>query len=371
MNPLRIGIIGYGVQGKLYSAILCGTSPVAQPKDIQLTAICDPNEFSAPNDSIHVYHDWKQLLQDATCDAVILTVPHRIHVPIALEALRHHKHVLCEKPTAIFASEARELLKAKQESTIQIAMMFNQRTWPSFRYIKEIIHNQTLGTLRDVYWLMNQSYRPDTYYDSSAWRGTWKQEGGGILVNQVAHHLDLLLWLCGTPSQVHSHIRNGMYRNMNVDNDVCAQLFYENHLHVTFQTVGYDPLGTDRLELSFSKGKLILENGIQLTKFTYTEEEDVWNQSYSFPEMIQKLRNEPQSLYTKETLSFSNSYFAQYVEIFEAFRDSILHQTQNIASIEDGLKEVQLANTIYLSAWKDQTISFPCDESEFQQHFPE
>ena len=278
---IRMGVIGFGVQGKLYSGILSGTAqgswPVLpRPKGCVLTAVSARDERCraeiAAIDNVRYFSDWRELIAYDASDGVVITVPHFAHHEIAVAALEAGKHVLCEKPMTIRGDHGEEILRAAEHSRGKLAVMFNQRSNPLLRKVKTLIDSGELGELRNSYYMTNNWWRPDNYY-GSGWRGTWSGEGGGILVNQACHPLDLWIWLCGMPEAVFASAREGAYRSISVENDVMVMARYANGTRGIFTTCSHDLMGTDRLELAFDKGKVILEGNRKATILRYAKTE--------------------------------------------------------------------------------------------------
>lgn len=376
MKEVRFGIVGMGVQGSLYANILTGVSlpympQIKKPKECVLTAVSSRSEkakeFASHLPDVTYFSDWKEMIDSDLCDAIIITVPHFIHHEVAIYALRAGKHVLCEKPLDIRVSDIRDVARVKNEAgDLAFGVIFNQRTNAIFRQIKDIISSKVLGEIRRSNWIINSCWRPDSYYKSNDWRGTWHGEGGGITVNQVPHQLDLWLSLCGEPTHVYSVNRYGCHRNISVENDITVTAEYPNGATGVFIASTHDPLGTDRLEIDFNKGKIVVENSSHATIYRFKETEEEWNKTLSFHELLVK-RQTPDALYTTEELTLSPSYGTDYVQIFENFAAHILRNEPLIATLADGLKEVELANSIQLSGWKKEAVDHPCSEDEFNE----
>lgn len=374
MKEVRFGIVGMGVQGSLYANILTGTSipympPIKKPEGCVLTAVSSRSEkakeFSSHLPNVTYFNDWKEMIDSDLCDAIIITVPHFIHHEIAIYALRAGKHVLCEKPMGIRASDIHEVARVKNEAgDLAFGIIFNQRTNSVFRRLKEIISSGALGEMRRMNWICNNWWRPDSYYESNEWRGTWNGEGGGITVNQVPHQLDLWVSLCGEPNRIYSVNRCGAYRNITVENDITVTAEYPGGATGVFVACTHDPLGTDRLEIDFNKGKIVVENSTKATVYRFKNTEEEWNASLTMRDHMVK-RQTPEELFEVEELTHTPSYGTEYVEIFENFAAHILKDEPLIATLADGLKEVQLANSIQLSGWKGEAVSYPCSIDEY------
>lgn len=367
MEKLRFGIVGMGVQGKLYAALLTGrpfdgeTFPI--PEGCELTAVSSRSPETADlakNLGVKYFADWKEMLRSDICDAVMITVPHYLHHEVAIFALEQGKHVLCEKPADVRASDVEKMLAVRGDRAL--GMMLSMRTKPVFRKLKEIISSGELGSLRRSNWIINAWWRPDSYYRSNAWRGTWAGEGGGIVVNQLPHQMDLWLELCGMPEQVYCLAKEGAWRDITVENDVTVTVKYPGGGTGVLISCTHDPMGTDRLELCFDKGKILVENSHKATICRFKKSEQEMNETIA-PGGLGSLR--PEELYTLEEFAAQQHFMEGYTEIFENFAAHIHRGAPLIADGKDGLRQVQLANAIQLSGWKNMPISCPCNTEEY------
>ena len=373
---VRIGLIGFGQQGKLYTSILSGIPlpgmpAIPKPEGCVLTAISARNpacKAQIEGMGIRYFQQWQEMIASDVCDAVVITVPHFSHHEIAIGALKAGKHVLCEKPMTIRASDARAILDAQKENPdTKLAMMLNQRANSLLQRIKTIIDSGELGTMRSCNYITNHWWRPDSYYVSNPWRGTWGGEGGGILVNQACHPLDIWIWLCGMPQSVYAKCQEGAYRNIKVENDVTVLARYPGGAQCIFTTCSHDLLGTDRLEISFDQGKIILEENRKATVLRYTQPEGDFGESYDFRTFYGILMQNPQAIYTREELTAEAAFCGDYVQMFRNFADFILRDATPIAPAEAGLQQVQLANAIQLSGWTGQEVTLPCCCDEYDR----
>ena len=370
MEQLRFGIVGMGVQGSLYAALLTGAplpyfGAVPKPENCRLTAVSSRSPETAQKAralGVQWFSDWHEMVESGVCDAVIITVPHYLHHEVACFAFRHGLHVLCEKPAGVRASDAEQMLAARQGQAL--GMILNQRTNPLFRQILDIIRSGELGTLRRSNWIINSWWRPDSYYASNPWRGTWKGEGGGVVVNQLPHQLDLWLELAGMPEEVYCIAKEGAWRNVAVETDVTVAAKYPGGATGVLVSCTHDPAGTDRLELDFDKGKIVVENSARGTVYRFKQPEQVWNATVSHMEMA-GLSRTPGALWDEQVLTGAQPFGTAYTEIFRNFADHVMNGAPLIATGEDGLRQVRLANAIQLSDWKNAPVKVPCDPAEY------
>ena len=380
MKEVRFGIVGMGVQGSLYASILTGTQHpervmIPQPKGCVLGAICDRSDRSEKARELGTvwFRDWREMIDSGLVDAVILTVPHFFHHEVAIYALERDIHVLCEKPAGVRASDVQKMLIAAGKSKARLGMFLQQRTIPLFSTIKRLIESGELGQLRRSNWIINTYWRPDSYYASAAWRGTWKGEGGGLLVNQLPHYLDLWIYLCGAPARVYALNRHGAYRNISVENDVTVLAEYPDGATGVFVACTHDPMGTDRLEMDFDKGKIVVEDSCRAKIHRFHGSDTQWNETIDANEMVDLQQSERH--HDTQDIAEGLAYGVRHGELIEDFARHIRQGTPMIADGLDGLKQVELANAIQLSGWLRQMVSVPCDpdlyDAELQKRMDE
>ena len=378
-KKIRYGIIGYGAQGSSYVNILTGTPAfpgfpaAAIPANCELGAICDTDpakrEAAAvkfPN--VPIYADYKEMIASGNVDAVITTVPHYLHHEMAIYAMEHGMHVIGEKPAGVRASDVQKMLDcAAAHPEVKLGIMFNQRTNKLYQKIREIVASGELGEIRRSNWIINTWWRPDSYYAQSAWRATWGGEGGGVLVNQAPHQLDLWQWICGTPVEVTSVNINGAHRNIGVENDVTIVTKYANGATGSFITCTHDAIGTDRLEIDFSAGKIVVENSQKATVYRMKKSEPEMNATMDMMAvaMLTRSNSAGGGLYDIEEFENNDAWGVQHGTVMANFASHVLFGTDLLAPGADGIMGVRLANASQLSAWTGKTVSYPCDEAAY------
>lgn len=201
-------------------------------------------------------------MESGTVDAVIVAVPHPLHGDIGMLCLNHGLHTLVEKPIDVSVSQAKRLAETAKKSGRVFALMLNQRTNPLFQKAREIVKSGQLGELKRSVWIITNWYRTQAYYDSGTWRATWAGEGGGVLLNQAPHNLDLWQWICGMPVQVTAFCDVARYHRIEVEDDATILVRYANGATGSFITSTGEFPGTNRLEISGTLGKLVLEGGV-------------------------------------------------------------------------------------------------------------
>ena len=266
MDRVRMGIIGLGVQGSYHVALF----KQGKIERAEVTAVCDiVPEKLAPYGDYKTFTSSEAMIRSGDVDAVLIATPHYDHTTIGIDALQNGVHVLVEKPISVHVADAQKLIAAHTDPKVVFAAMFNQRTDPKYINTKQLIASGELGEIRRVQWTITDWFRPEAYYASGGWRATWQGEGGGVLLNQCPHNLDLLQWLCGMPNKMLAFCRLGKYHNIEVEDDVTAYFQYPNGATGVFITTTGEAPGTNRLEIAGDNGKVVLEGG----KITFTRTE--------------------------------------------------------------------------------------------------
>ena len=354
---LRLGIIGAGnIAATHVQNVLDGKCP-----DIEITAVADRKESrrrwaqeKLPGAAI--FCEGSELIAARPCDAVLIAVPHYQHPPLAVEAFRAGLHVMCEKPAGVYTLQVREMMaEADRHPELTFGMMFNQRTNCVYRKIKELLDAGELGQIKRVNWIVTDWYRTQFYYDSGAWRATWAGDGGGVLLNQCPHQLDLLQWICGLPKTVQAFCQEGKWHDIEVEDDVTAYLQFENGATGVFVTTTGDAPGTNRFEVTGTLGKLVCEND-RLTFWKLEEDER------EFCRTAQEGFAKPPC---QEIQVETDGENLQHVGILNAFAGNILHGTPLVADGREGIRGLTLSNAMHLSSWLGRPVDIPFDEDLF------
>ena len=355
---LRLGIIGVGGMGSShFMHVMKGLCP-----DVVITAAADRRESrrewiraNGP-EGIAVFSEGSDLIASGACDAVLIATPHYQHPPLSAEAFRHGLHVMCEKPAGVYTLQVREMIAAADEHPeLVFGMMFNQRTNCVYRKMKEMIVAGEIGEIKRMNWLVTDWYRTQFYYDSGAWRATWAGEGGGVLLNQCPHQLDLLQWLCGLPAKVHAFCHEGKWHDVEIEDDVTAYLEFPNGATGVFVTTTGDAPGTNRLEITGTRGRLICENDVLIFDKLEMDERawcKVCKEGFKKPGC-------------ERIIVETDGQNQQHVGVLNAFAAAIAEGKPLVADGREGIKGLMLSNAIHLSAWTGETISLPIDEQRF------
>ncbi len=368
-QKVRLGIIGLGTQGSMYAKFIAdGMVP-----NMVVTAIADTDPAKAdvvraayPDTAF--YDDYIALLESGDVDAVVTTVPHFLHPQMGIDALSRGIHALVEKPAGVYTKQVSELLAfAETVPELSFGIMFNQRNNPLYRRLKEIVDAGEIGEIRRSNWIITTWWRPQGYYDQSEWRATWGGEGGGVLVNQAPHQLDLWQWICGVPEKVFSKVAYGFRRNIAVEDEVTAVVDYGDGRTGVFVTATHDLIGTDRFEILGDAGKIVVENSKTATVTRLAKPERELSESMSMQDVGKLFMGQldPTEFYTTETIEFESAWGDQHAGVLENFAANILDGTPLLAPGSDGIRGVRLANAIHLSSWTGKEVPLDFDESEY------
>lgn len=390
MEKVRYGLIGIGAQGGAYAGFLTGKGgfpgmPAPEcPPHCALGALCDidPAKEEMCKEKypeIPFYKDWKEMVASGDVDAVITTVPHYLHTEIAIYCIEHGMPVLGEKPAGVYSKAVKEMNDcAAAHPEVAFGIMFNQRTNKLYQKIKEIIASGELGEIRRTSWMINSWWRPDSYYQQSDWRATWGGEGGGVLVNQAPHQLDLWQWMCGVPTKVMAKCMYGCHRDIIVENDVTVITEYANGATGTFVTCTHDPIGTDRLEIDLDGGKIVVEDSKKATVYRLKKNEDEMNATMSMMDVAKLTMGNSagaNDMYDIEEFENVDGWGYQHTTVMENFAMHILEGTPLLAPGAEGINGVNLANAILLSSWLGKEVENPVDPDlyleELNKHIKE
>ncbi len=356
---LRVGVVGIGNMGGTH-AIQIFEKKV---KGAELTAVCDNSrerlEWAEKRFGDHVrrYENYEQLFDSGKINAVLIATPHKLHPNIAIEAFKRKLNVLTEKPAGIDAASVSEMNDAALQSGVVFGIMYNQRTNQLYRRLRDMVKEGALGEIKRFIWIINNWYRTQAYYDSGDWRATWNGEGGGVLLNQCPHNLDIWQWIMGMPVRVRAFCNTGHYHNIQVEDDATIYVEYENGSSAVFITSTGEYPGTNRIEISGTKGKAIVENGeLRLYLLEEDEREICFSSLEGMPE------EKVNSYLIKQEKADGG-----HLEILQNFTDAVLRGEELIAPGIEGIYGLMISNAAYLSAWKEEWVLLPADEQEFRE----
>ncbi len=358
MDTVRFGVIGLGNMGSFHAKALGGIS------NAQLAAVCSPfpkeTDLASQKFSVPGFTSAAELFSSGSIDALLIATPHMQHAEIAIAALDAGVHVLCEKPIAVTIRDARRVnAAAAAHPQLTFGVMFQQRTMPLYRTLREMLSKGSLGEISRISWLVTDWFRTWAYYASGGWRATWAGEGGGVLINQCPHNLDLIQWITGLrPSRVTAVASIGKTHPIEVEDEVSAILEYPNGAIGHFVTTTGEAPGTNRLEICGDRGKLIAENGKILFHETAQSVREVRETS---PEPFAQIKT------TVRDVPIPAGSSEGHQIITQNFVNAILHGEALIAPGEDGAIALELGNAMQMAGLTRTAVDMPLDADAFDR----
>lgn len=365
-DTLRLGVIGMGNMGTGH----CGYLSRGAVTGANLAAVCDVNpataaaageKYGVPGFTSHA-----ELLRSNQVDAVIVAVPHYDHVPICIDAFGHGLHVMCEKPIAVSVTAARQVNAAyadvlKTHPNLKFGIMFQARTDPKFLKVRDLITGGDLGTITRISWIATQWFRSCTYYASGGWRATWKGEGGGVLINQCPHNLDVLQWATGLmPSRITAVGSVGKFHPIEVEDEVIAILEYPNGATGTFHTTTAEYPGTNRLEIAGDRGKIVAEDGSVTFHRTAESVSHVNKHSpKSFPDIETWKINVP----VDAGKPAHSIVLQRWIDVIRGDRPN----SDLLAEGTEGVHGLEIGNAMLMSALTRRPVELPVDGAAYDR----
>ena len=355
MQKVKFGIVGIGNMGTAH----CKSLLEGKIANGELCAICEPKQ--AKTDAILAlegaknvvaFSDYGEMLHSGLIDAVVVAVPPYDHQSLVCQALDAGLHVICEKPAGVYTKQVKEMNATAERSDKLFGMMFNQRSNPIYRKMKEMVSGGDLGEIKRVNWIITNWYRSQNYFDLGGWRATWRGEGGGVLFNQCPHQIDLLQWIVGMlPTKIHAHCHFGKWHDIEVEDDVTAYMEFPNGATGVFVTSTGDAPGTNRFEITGTLGRLVCENGKLTFDQLAIDEREFCRTARAFVD--------PEYHTFEVTTDGRND---QHVGILNNFANAILGKEPLFVKGEEGIKSVQMMNAMLLSTWQGRAVELPIDD---------
>lgn len=360
MDKVRFGIIGYGrmgsqhahsfMEGKIKNGVLTAVADI-DPKRLEIAK-------ETLGDGIKRFDSAEALLDSGLVDAVIPTVPHYYHPTYGIMAMKKGINFLCEKPAGVYAEQVERMNQVAKESGVVFGVMFNQRTNPIYQKAKDLVESGELGRIIHAHWLITSWFRAESYYKSSSWRATWKGEGGGLLLNQNPHNLDLFQWILGYPKRVKAELYYGKHRSIEVEDDVYALFEFPGGATASYITTISDAPGTNRFEIDGTRGRLVIENDALMFNRLRVDSDE-------FNKTFKGEIGQPENW--KVEIPVKGNY-TSHPGIIMNFADAILKGTKLIAPGEDGIKGLEISNGIHLSSWLGGIwVDLPADKELFKE----
>jgi predicted dehydrogenase len=350
MEKVRIGIIGLGNMGSSHCKSIHLDHKVP---GMELGAVCDISEERRAwaqkiLPGVPVFNNAADMYKSGHIDAVLIAVPHYDHPDLAIKGFDSELHVLVEKPAGVYTKQVLEMNGAAEKSDKLFGIMYNQRTNPVYQKVRNLVQSGELGELKRAVWIVTNWYRPQAYHDSGSWRSTWEGEGGGTLINQNPHNLDLLQWMLGRPTKIRSFCSFGKYYDIEVEDDVTAYMEFANGASGVYITSTGEAPGTNRLEVSGDMGKIVVEDNIitfHRNRVSEREHNRTNTNAFKTPECW------------RCEIPAAKDGGEQHVGILKNFTNAILHGEPLLAPGEEGIHGLLISNAIHYSTWTDTLVN--------------
>jgi predicted dehydrogenase len=363
MKKINVAVIGVGRMGSVHARNLLR----GKVKGAKLFAVCDIKQsaldsFTKKYGKVATFLDYKSMLKEEKIDAVVIATEHYYHPDIAVYCIENGVNVLVEKPLAVTTFDAKRVIKcANDNQGVITAVMYNQRTNPLFYKAKELISNDVIGKVQRINYIVTDWYRSQAYYNQGGWRASLWGEGGGTLINQCIHQLDLLQWITGMPDKVNVKMFT-KNRKITVENDVTALFEYKDDVYCSFSASTHELRGTNRLEISGDKGRIVIDK-LRMKVFTYKNSEVEVNEKtkYGYGIVTRKVKKYSYVLGFAKALIYGQQRY-----IVQNFVNSINFGEKLISPLKDGINAVELINGMYLSSWENRTVDLPIDDEYYK-----
>ncbi len=363
MSKLRIGVVGIGNMGSSHVRDL----HAGKVEGAILSAVCDIKQSRLDfvtetyGGDIKTFLDFDELIAAKVVDALIIATPHYDHPIMGIKGLDADLHILVEKPIGVFTKAVEALNERAKSSDKVFSIMYNQRTNPLYKKVRDLVQNGELGEFRRVNWIITDWYRTQWYYNSGGWRATWKGEGGGVLINQCPHQLDLIQWICGMPNKVRAFCHEGKQHDIEVEDEVTAYLEFPNGASGVFITSTGEAPGTNRLEIVGDMGKIVVEGGA-LSFYRNRVNEREHNAS------CQQGFQKPENWSCQIPI---DGIETAHVGIMQNFVNAILKNETQITPGSEGINGLTISNAMHLSSWTDNWVTLPLDTDFFYSQLQE
>ncbi|NBV21240.1 MAG: gfo/Idh/MocA family oxidoreductase [Proteobacteria bacterium] len=362
MKHVRLGIVGLGNIGKFH----CGYLLDKKISRCELMAVSDAYapglEPFKNKPGLKTFSSAEEMIRSKEIDAIVIATPHFLHTSLGIDALNNGLHVMVEKPISAHKADAERLIAVARAHPQQVfAGMFQMRVEPRYQKIKQLLASADFGQLVRVNWIITDWFRTEAYYASGGWRATWKGEGGGVLLNQCLHQLDMLQWLCGMPKTVRGFCQLGRFHNIEVEDNITTYMEWANGATGVFISSTGEAPGTNRLELCGTRGKLVVEN--DKMKFTRND-----------GDMIEFSKTSKSGFAKPEVWQCDIPFDAAtnpHGILIQNFVNAILDGKPLIAPGAEGMGSVELANVLLYSSLINQSIDLPMDSKAWENKLNE
>ena len=355
MAAIRMASVGVGGMGRNHVKAVTdikGSTLVAVSDVVAKTAKAVGEEYGVP-----YFTDHRKMLDEVKLDAITIATPHPQHAPVAVDAMNAKKHVFTEKPMASTVSDCDKMIAAAKKNRVKLSVMYQQRTRAVNQKAKSLIKSGKIGSLVRVN-MIAANMRTQAYYNSGGWRGTWEFEGGGVLLNQAPHQIDLLLWLTGLPKRVTGLVSTFAHK-IEVEDTASAILEYPNGAHGAIQVGTVEAPGGTRYEIAGTKATLRLE-GSKLRMAVLAEPSDKFMRTTK--EAWGRIPSEWKDIEVKESAS---THIGGVTAMIKDFVVALQKKRPSLCPAQEGRMSVELANAMIMSSVLGKTVELPLDPKKY------
>ncbi|NLH99305.1 MAG: Gfo/Idh/MocA family oxidoreductase [Chthonomonadales bacterium] len=352
-DTVRMGVIGTGGMGSGHCSWMHETP------EAELTCVCDIDPEVAQEASrkfgVPAFTSATDLLRSRLVDAVIIATPHYFHPPIAIEAFKRRIHVLSEKPIAVSVKAADKMIAAAEKSGCVFGVMYQMRALGRMQLAKKIVEEGRLGEIYRTSLVVGW-YRSQAYYNSGGWRATWTGEGGGVLINQAPHFLDLFAWLGGLPVRLTGNTRTRIH-DIEVEDEAFALLEYANGAHGYLYASTTEVPGHEQIEICGDRGKLMLQGSTIR----------VWENKQPIREHSREAKEMWGSPGSDEITLDIPAGQGKHQEITRNFCRAILYGEPLIAPGAEGIWAVELINALIMAGKTGKPVELPVNRARYER----
>ncbi len=351
-----MAVVGFGAAGRHHCRTIA-----TEVQEMRLTAVVEPDPSAAKKAAeeydVPCFANHRELIRSRMCDAVSIATPHVAHADVAIECLKSGLHVLCEKPLADTAGQAARMVACARRHRRVLGVVFQRRFEPAVRKALQFISEGRLGRIQRTC-LVFTDFRTQVYFESNPWRGTWIGEGGGVLLNQSPHSMDIFVRLAGLPVRVTGRLHTRLHR-IEVEDEAEAMLVYSNG------ATGYVFLSTtepyrERIEIVGDKGTLTLSGtSLEISDYGISLHHLCRNSSDPW--------DRPRSVVKR----FEGGESAGHGAVMRDFARHVMLGRPHIGEAASAVWSLELANAITLSHWLGHEVSVPINHRLYQAKLAE
>jgi predicted dehydrogenase len=359
-DKVRFGIVGLGFMGRGHARAIVDD----RHRDFCLGAVADNFEAPAKSAGEEFGVPWfasaDAMFRSGLIDAALIVTPHYWHPVQTIQAARAGLAVLCEKPIAVTVGPARAMIEECRKHKVPLGVMFQSRTRGVMMKARQMVAGGELGDVFRVSMTATNWYRTQAYYDSGAWRGTWDGEGGGILLNQAPHHIDLFAWIAGPPRSITAFLDTRLHK-IEVENTAHVICRYDGPKTGLIYASTAEWPGQFKLEVIGDKGTLVVDgDNLKFAKLSTPLSADIAANKESRADFIV-----PPSFEWRD-VPIENDPGGDRINVIRAFAAHVLRGAPMVATGEDGLRQLEMSNAMYLSGFIGRSVELPVDAAKME-----